>query len=58
MKIDPKTGEILGSIESPGHGLHAAVNGHIYAASMSGNVLDWAPGWLEISERGRLIPVD
>lgn len=58
MLIDTKTGEILGSTESPGHGLHAAVNGHIYAASMSGNVLDWAPGWLEISERGRLVPVD
>jgi DNA-binding beta-propeller fold protein YncE len=56
MHIDAKSGEILGSIESPGHGLHAAANGHIYAASMSGNVLDWAPGWLAVSEDGGLRP--
>ncbi len=58
MNVDPKTGEILGSIESPGHSLHAAVNGHIYAASMSGNVLDWYPGWLEVTEDGGLKPVE
>ena len=56
MHIDAKSGEILGSIESPGHGLHAAANGHIYAASMSGNVLDWAPGWLAVTEDGGLRP--
>jgi DNA-binding beta-propeller fold protein YncE len=43
MKIDPETGEILGSMESPGHLLTVAPGGHIYVGSLTGNVFKWSP---------------
>ncbi len=47
MKIDLKTGKILGAMESPGHWLHKTPDGLIFIGSLTGNVFRWYPGWLE-----------
>lgn len=47
MKLDPETGRILGSMESPGHWICAANSGDIYIGSLTGNVFRWYPGWLQ-----------
>jgi DNA-binding beta-propeller fold protein YncE len=47
MRIDIATGKILGAMESPGHWIAAAPNGHIFIASLTGNILHWYPRWLE-----------
>jgi DNA-binding beta-propeller fold protein YncE len=46
MKIDIKSGKILGAMESPGHWIHAAASGEIFIGSLTGNVFRWYPGWL------------
>lgn len=46
MKIDRKTGEILGAMESPGHWIHKTHDGLIFIGSLTGNVFRWYPGWL------------
>ena len=47
MRIDIKTGEILGSMESPGHWLALGRQAEIYIGSLTGNVFRWYPGWSE-----------
>jgi DNA-binding beta-propeller fold protein YncE len=47
MKIDIKSGKILGAMESPGHWIHAAASKEIFIGSLTGNVFRWYPGWLE-----------
>jgi DNA-binding beta-propeller fold protein YncE len=47
MKIDIKTGKILGSIESPGHWIHVAPTQEIFIGSLTGNVFRFYPGWLD-----------
>jgi DNA-binding beta-propeller fold protein YncE len=47
MKIDLRSGKVLGAMESPGHWLHYATNGEIYIGSLTGNVFRWYPGWLD-----------
>ena len=47
MKIDRRTGAILGSMESPGHWIHVSRAGEIFIGSLTGNVFRWYPGWLE-----------
>ncbi len=49
MKIDLKSGKILGAMESPGHWIHATPEKVIFIGSLSGNVFRWYPGWLERS---------
>ena len=44
MRIDPETGRILGSMESPGHWIDVAQNGDIFIGSLTGNVFRWYPG--------------
>jgi DNA-binding beta-propeller fold protein YncE len=46
MKIDIETGRILGSMESPGHWIHATPDKLIFIGSLTGNVFRWYPGWL------------
>jgi len=46
MRIDPETGKILGSMESPGHWLTVTAAGEIFVASLTGNVFRWYPGWV------------
>jgi hypothetical protein len=46
MKIDPATGKILGSVESPGHWLHATPAGELFVGSLTDNVFRWSPGWI------------
>jgi DNA-binding beta-propeller fold protein YncE len=46
MKIDIRTGKILGAMESPGHWIHVAADGKIFIGSLTGNVFRWYPGWL------------
>jgi DNA-binding beta-propeller fold protein YncE len=46
MKIDLRTGNILGSMESPGHWIHVHPAGEIFIGSLTGNVFRWYPGWL------------
>ena len=43
MRIDIKTGKIIGSMESPGHWLHASPTGEIFIGSLTGNVFRWYP---------------
>jgi len=45
MKVDPESGKILGSMESPGHWLDVSRTGEIYVGSLTGNVFKWVPGW-------------
>ena len=47
MKIDIKTGNILGAMESPGHWIHVTPEKLIFIGSLTGNVFRWYPGWLE-----------
>ncbi len=47
MKIDIKTGKILGAMESPGHWLHRTPDQQIFIGSLTGNVFRWYPGWLD-----------
>jgi len=47
MKIDRKSGRILGAMESPGHWIHVTPSKEIYIGSLTGNVFHWYPGWLE-----------
>jgi DNA-binding beta-propeller fold protein YncE len=46
MRIEPATGKIMGSMESPGHWIHATPAGEIFIGSLTGNVFRWYPGWL------------
>ncbi|MEK7407597.1 MAG: peptidyl-alpha-hydroxyglycine alpha-amidating lyase family protein [Acidobacteriota bacterium] len=46
MRIDPATGNILGSMESPGHWIDVSRAGDIYIGSLTGNVFRWYAGWL------------
>jgi DNA-binding beta-propeller fold protein YncE len=46
MKVDPASGRILGSMESPGHWLNVTPGGEIFVGSLTGNVFRWAPGWV------------
>ena len=45
MRADPRTGKILGVIESPGHWIHVTPDGIIFIGSLTGNILRWFPGW-------------
>ena len=47
MKIDIKTGNIVGAMESPGHWIHVTPEKLIFIGSLTGNVFRWYPGWLE-----------
>ncbi len=47
MRIDIATGKILGSMESPGHWIHATPDNLIFIGSLTGNVFRWYPGWLQ-----------
>ncbi len=47
MKINLKTGDILGAMESPGHWIHVTAEKVIFIGSLTGNVFRWYPGWLE-----------
>ena len=47
MKIDIRTGNILGAMESPGHWIHVTLEKVIFIGSLTGNVFCWYPGWLE-----------
>ena len=47
MRIDIATGKVLGAMESPGHSLAAAPNGHFFVGSLTGNVFHWYPLWLD-----------
>ena len=46
MRVDPGSGEILGSMESPGHWLDVSPSGDLYVGSLTGNVFRFYPGWL------------
>jgi sugar lactone lactonase YvrE len=43
MHVDPHTGRILGSFESPGHWVHVTPQGLIFVGSLTGNVFRWSP---------------
>jgi DNA-binding beta-propeller fold protein YncE len=47
MRLDIKTGKILGAMESPGHWLNVSAGGEIFIGSLTGNVFRWYPGWME-----------
>ena len=47
MRIELKTGKILGAMESPGHMIHVTPKNEIFIASLTGNVFRWYPGWLD-----------
>jgi DNA-binding beta-propeller fold protein YncE len=43
LHIDLESGAVLGSLESPGHGIHAGRSGEIFVAGLTGNLLRWHP---------------
>jgi peptidylamidoglycolate lyase len=43
MRIDIATGNILGSMTSPGHSIHVDAANNVWVGSLTGNVLKWAP---------------
>jgi sugar lactone lactonase YvrE len=44
MRVDLETGKILAGVECPGHGISVSpLNGHIFVASLTGNVFRWFP---------------
>lgn len=45
MRLDPDTGGVQGSIETPGHMVHHAPSGVLWVASLSGTVIRLEPGW-------------
>jgi DNA-binding beta-propeller fold protein YncE len=47
MKLDRRTGTILGAMESPGHWIHVTSDDLIFIGSLTGNVFRWYPGWLD-----------
>ena len=47
MHIDLETGKVLGAMESPGHEINVASDGNIYIGSLTGNVFQWYPGWMD-----------
>ena len=49
MRIDIETGEILGSLESPGHWLNVSKAGEIFIGSLTGNVFRWYPSFASFS---------
>ena len=46
MRLDRKTGKILGAMESPGHWICVTPDNVIFIGSLTGNVFRWYPGWL------------
>jgi DNA-binding beta-propeller fold protein YncE len=46
MRVDVETGNVVGSMESPGHWLEVSAAGEIFIASLTGNVFRWYPGWV------------
>jgi hypothetical protein len=53
MNIDIATGNILGSMTSPGHSIHVDGNNNIWIGSLTGNALKWTPGDAPGRGRGR-----
>ena len=49
MRMDIETGEILGSLESPGHWLNVSKAGEIFIGSLTGNVFRWYPSLASFS---------
>ncbi|MSU49581.1 MAG: 6-bladed beta-propeller [Opitutus sp.] len=47
MRIDLKTGRILGAMECPGHWIDVSSSGQIFIGSLTGNVFRWYPGWMQ-----------
>jgi DNA-binding beta-propeller fold protein YncE len=47
MRIDIRTGKILGAMESPGHWLDMSASGEIFIGSLTGNVFRWYQGWMQ-----------
>ena len=45
MRVDPESGVVEGSIETPGHFVHLAPSGELWVASLSGSVIRLVPGW-------------
>jgi len=52
MSIDPESGRVLASLESPGHMLDVSDDGDVYVASLTGNVFRFYPGWMQVEENG------
>jgi len=46
VRLDPATGEILGSTPTPGHFVHHAPTGEVWIGSLSGTIIKFRPGWL------------
>jgi DNA-binding beta-propeller fold protein YncE len=46
VRLDPASGDILGSMQTPGHFLHCAATGEIWIGSLSGTIIKLRPGWL------------
>ncbi len=47
MRVDIKTGKILGAMESPGHWINVSSSGEIFIGSLTGNVFRWYQGWMQ-----------
>jgi peptidylamidoglycolate lyase len=45
MRLDASSGAVTGSIELPGHWVHAAPDGDLFLANLAGTVIRATPGW-------------
>jgi len=52
MRIEMATGNILGSMTSPGHSIHVDRDNNIWVGSLTGNVLKWSPAEVSVGGGG------
>jgi sugar lactone lactonase YvrE len=47
MRVDPTTGDVLGSLPMPGHFLHRAPSGDIWVGGLNGTVIRVTDDWID-----------
>ena len=52
MKVDPESGRVLASMESPGHMMAVSAEGDVYVASLTGNIFRFYLGWRKVVDGG------
>ena len=50
MKVDPATGDVLGSLPLAGHFFHRAPSGDIWVGALNGTVVRLTTDWSELAE--------
>ena len=50
MKVDPASGDVLGSLPLAGHFFHRAPSGDIWVGALNGTVVRLTTDWSELAE--------